>query len=62
MSYGVMVAQQVLVLFVEVRILVGQQRKKSSICSTFCVVYCDFLSLIFIEYTFVSLGVKPAER
>ena len=27
MSYGVMVAQQVLVLFVEVRILVGQQQK-----------------------------------
>ena len=61
MSYGVMVAQQVLVLFVEVRILVGQQQKSRALLDFF-VVYCDFQSLNFIEYTFVSLGEKPAER
>ena len=44
MSYGVMVAQQVLVLFVEVRILVGQQQKSRALLDYF-VVYINAFSL-----------------
>ena len=46
LSYGVMVAQQVLVLFVVVRIRLGQLKRRLFRVSVFVFIYCCLVKLI----------------